>query len=93
MQPSVYRVPENLPPHLVKLLSTRFRAAPGDEFFRYDEAPRFTLQRDYDGAAARELDALLPHLIHVSGPNPLTSAASARPRPSRASYLRLQRDG
>jgi len=61
--PVVYYIPENLPTWIAERLAKRYGARPGDAILHFPgEDPPYTLQRDFGGVAAVELQRIIPCL-------------------------------
>lgn len=80
-EPSVFYVPADIPPDIERRLSERFGIRPGDAILRFHgQCPPYTLQRDFDGASAGELGAIISRLTRERG----------RGRSPARSFLRLR---
>src|SRR5690606_20325185 len=75
---TVYRVPDDLPEPLLRILAEAYGARPGDSIIALPGRPSPTsLVRYFGPADSGALAAIAPCLIHVSGPLPRLPA----PRP------------
>lgn len=92
MQPSVFYVPSQMPPEVARRLAEHFGIEPGDAILQFPgERPPLTLQRDFDGAEAAELRAIMRRLIREQGPSPRRRAPSSQQlRVSGDHYPRLE---